>query len=282
MTLRLAVKGAGLAAREDSVAASAGPDAARLSDMAALPEYLRAYYSPAAPPPLRRIPPLARVGLLAALRAMEAAAWSRQPDGAADTALLIGTSFSSTAMSFDFMDSLLDQGPRLSSPTAFSHSVNNMGTGLISLMLGLRGPCQTISQFGLSFAGALHAAALTLHAERAAQALVGMLDERDPRLEACLPGLTTFPPGMPHGGAVFLCVEAADADYAGPSLAVQWEGTGSFTLDAESASPDHGGLSHALDICRALESPARLQQDILLRDAARRHAVRITLRGAAC
>lgn len=180
------------------------PDVA-LKELAPL---LAAYYGEASPPPLRRIPRYARFGLLAALRALHNADWPKNPELAPHTMLALGTAHSGVEMSMDFMDSLLDQGPRLSSPTAFSHAVNNMGAGLLSLLLDVRGSCQSIAQFSLSFAGALQAATLALHSGRAQRALVGAVDESDPRYARCAQ--------KKHGetlpcvqGATFFCVQAA-------------------------------------------------------------------------
>ncbi len=163
-------------------------------------------------PPLRRIPLYARMGLLAALRALEQSSWQETASpsvsqGYEDTALIIGTAHSGVVMSMDFMDSILDAEPRLSSPTAFSHAVNNMGAGLISLLLDVRGSCQTVSQFELSFAGAVQAATLLLHSGRAKRALVGAIDECDARFSRCCPDMTNT-----AQGAVFFCLEAVQED----------------------------------------------------------------------
>ena len=54
-----------------------------------------------------------------------------------------------------FMDSILDDGDELSSPTAFAGSVHN-STGLaLSLFLQIKGPCVTTGQFEASFPAAL-------------------------------------------------------------------------------------------------------------------------------
>jgi 3-oxoacyl-[acyl-carrier-protein] synthase II len=168
---------------------------------------------------LRRIPRYARMALLAAIRALDDAGWQQEPepDG---IALVVGTAYGGVQMSVDFMDSIIDYGPRLSSPTAFSHSVNNMGSGLISLLLNLRGPCLTVSQFDLSFAGAVSAATAWLHAGRARRVLVGSVDETDDRFTHCCPQITKTGLSQTEGAA-FLCLELPNP--AKPNLCVRWD-----------------------------------------------------------
>ncbi len=168
---------------------------------------------------LRRMPRYARMGLLAAARAL-ADAGDSEASEAGRTALVIGTAWAGVRMSMDFMDSILDSGPRLSSPTAFSHAVNNMGAGLLSLALGLRGPCCTVTQFDLSFAGALGVAAALLREERAERVLVGAIDETDPRFSKACPRIAAENRALAEG-AVFLLLAADGPDIA-PSVTVAW------------------------------------------------------------
>lgn len=154
--------------------------------------------------PLRRFPRYAQTALLAALYALDDAGW-REDGLLHHTALVIGTAHSGVRMSLDFMDSILDNGVHLASPTAFSHAVNNMGAGLLSLALGMEGPCVTVSQFELSFAGALSAAAMLIEHGRAERVLLGAVDETDTRFTRCCPQLR--PDVLPLSeGAVFLCL----------------------------------------------------------------------------
>jgi len=212
---------------------------------------------------LRRIPRYARMALLAAIRALDDAGWRLTPEPR-DTALVIGTAYSGAQMSMDFMDSILDDGPRLSSPTAFSHAVTNMGAGLLSLLLHLQGPCLTVSQFELSFAGAVHAATTLLHAKRARRVLVGAVDEIDERFTRCCPQLQKTGIAQTEG-AVFLCLEPPDP--ARPSLRVRWENTppspafvsGSARADEDAACRHehlygYGPLAQALDTLLALHT----------------------------
>ncbi|WP_308584250.1 beta-ketoacyl synthase N-terminal-like domain-containing protein [uncultured Desulfovibrio sp.] len=203
---------------------------------------------------LRRIPRYARMALLACVQALDAAGW-RQKEVLHRTALVFGTAYSSSQMSMDFMDSILDNGPHLSSPTAFSHAVNNMGAGLLSLMLGIEGPCFTISQFELSFAGAVSTAA----------ALLCAVDETDSRFSRCCPEYLSSKHPQTEG-AVALCLvrQAAGA----PSLRVRWgqepEADGPVFASGAASGPGwvthehlygHGPLAQALDVMLALNMP---------------------------
>ncbi len=188
-------------------------------DLQELPELLSVWRQKPCPP-LRRIPLYARMGLLAALRALQQSGWQKEDHDDAQraeqkgqTALILGTAHSGIVMSMDFMDSILDAEPRLSSPTAFSHAVNNMGAGLMSLLLDVRGPCQTLSQFELSFAGAVQTAAYLLHSGRVDRALVGAMDECDARFSACCSTVMSAAQGAvapTAQGAVFFCMEKSE------------------------------------------------------------------------
>ena len=213
---------------------------------------------------LRRIPRYARMALLACVQALDAAGW-RQKEVLHRTALVFGTAYSSPQMSMDFMDSILDNGPHLSSPTAFSHAVNNMGAGLLSLLLGIEGPCFTISQFELSFAGAVSSAAALLGAGRAERVLLCAVDETDSRFSRCCPEYLSSRHPQTEG-AVALCLgrQAAGA----PSLRVQWgqqpEADGPVFASGAASGPGwtnheylygHGPLAQALDVMLALNMP---------------------------
>jgi len=118
---------------------------------------------------LRRVPRLARLALLAAGRL--------DPEPGEKTALVLATAYASVATTFDFLNSILDDGPDLASPTAFSHSVTNMAAALLSQHLGLGGPALTLTQN--RFGPALSAAALLLEAGLAESVLLGAIGEHE-------------------------------------------------------------------------------------------------------
>ena len=164
------------------------------------------------------------------------------------------------------MDSILDNGPHLSSPTAFSHAVNNMGAGLLSLLLGIEGACFTISQFELSFAGAASTASALLNSGRAERVLLCAVDESDNRFFHCCPQYL-------HGehpqteGAVALCLTRQAAGGNVPLLQVRWgqqaEVDGPVFASGAASGLDwinneplygHGPLAQALDVMLALNT----------------------------
>ena len=156
---------------------------------------------------LRRVPKYARMALIAALEALGSA--NIHPADIAhnvtqNMGLVVGTAYSGAQMNIDFMDSILEASPHLSSPTAFSHGVNNMGAGLLSLFLNIRGGCQTVTQFDLSFAGALQTALLLLHSNKNEYVLVGAVDENDSRFIDTCPQLQSTPYPQTEGAVFFL------------------------------------------------------------------------------
>lgn len=213
---------------------------------------------------LRRVPFYARMALLAAMDALDRAGWRYEAAGHNAIFLVLGTAFGCAQMSMDFMDSILENGPQLSSPIAFSHAVGNMGAGLLSLMLGIRGGCFTVSQFELSFAGALSLAAAILMTHRVDAVLAGAVDEIDARFTAaCRPQVCRE--GIPLSeGAVFVCLTRGAAGL--PRIRVLWGKDASsdvLIFRSGTASPDkgvdheqqfgHGPLTQALDVMLALD-----------------------------
>ncbi len=193
--------------------------------------------------PLRRIPRYARMGLLACAHALK----EFPIEDKSSLGLAVGTSYAGIQMSMDFMDSILEAEPRLSSPTAFSHAVNNMGAGLLSLYLGLQGPCHTVTQFSLSFAGALHTASTLINAGRARYMLVGCMEEYDPRFsKACADTSIAH-----EEGAVFFLIGKEEA--ALQTLSTFWGKPQAQPHTAEKIQK-YTSLQHALATYQSLQS----------------------------
>jgi 3-oxoacyl-[acyl-carrier-protein] synthase II len=169
---------------------------------------------------LRRMDKFSRLALYAATLASRHAA---VPEGASDkpTALIIATGFGAIQTTFDFLDSYIEGGDALASPTRFSNSLHNAATSAISLMLKLKGPCATITAFEHSFSNALLTAYSWLHERRVDRVLLGAVDEICPVMAYCwdryfgtqstkvLPGNFCEHTAIPGEGAAFFVLERA-------------------------------------------------------------------------
>ncbi len=209
---------------------------------------------------LRRIPHYARMGLAAALDALK----TMPPQIAQENVgLVIATAHAGQKSGLDFMDSILDNGPQLSSPTAFSCAVNNMGAGLISLHLNLQGPCCTVTQFELSFAGALQAASILLSSGQAPLVLLGCMDEQDTRFTIlCAEHTGSAKQNARSEGAAFFLLGKSDG--IPPELSVTWNAPVS-TAEPSPSQPEAYGItpiSAALDTLLALHAPFTPLQSI--------------------
>ncbi len=74
------------------------------------------------------------------------------------------------------MDSYIEKGDKLASPTHFSNSVHNAAAAHVSICYGITGPNLTISQFDMSFFPALITAMAWLGTEKVDAVLLGTSD----------------------------------------------------------------------------------------------------------
>lgn len=123
---------------------------------------------------LRRFDHFSRLAILGAALALEDAA--ARAGEQSDLGVVIATGYGVTPTNFAFLDSFLEGGDPLSSPTLFSHSVHNAGAGNISIALGCAGPNLTVSQFEMSVFSALLTAARWIAEGRVDRILFGALD----------------------------------------------------------------------------------------------------------
>lgn len=216
MSRRVAIRGLGLvsghglgaAALAQGLAGNARPGTA---DTAPLSGYLP-------PARLRRADHFCRLALLAACQALAAA--GLPPGQLADMGLVLATGYGPVATTFSYLDSILDAGPGLCSPTAFSLSVHNAATSTLSILLGARGPALTVSQFASSTASALASAWTWLQEGRCGRLLFGAVDEGSELLEGLIDQAAGDAPdrGPALEGAACLLLDTDESDAACPRL----------------------------------------------------------------
>lgn len=129
---------------------------------------------------LRRAEQISKNVLLCAFRALEQA----QIKDAAKANLGISLAMGAGALesTLKFMDSIVEDGDELSSPTAFASSVHNSTALFLSMFLGIHGPCVVTGQLDASFAGALLTAQQFLAKKMCEQVLVAITEDVNPLL----------------------------------------------------------------------------------------------------
>ncbi len=85
-----------------------------------------------------------------------------------------------------FMDSIIEDGDELSSPTAFAGSVHNSTALMLSMFLHIEGPCVVTGQLDTSFAGALITAQQFLAKKMCRQVLVVVTEDVNPIIDEIL------------------------------------------------------------------------------------------------
>jgi 3-oxoacyl-[acyl-carrier-protein] synthase II len=124
---------------------------------------------------LRRMDHFTKLALLGACNALENAGMAESDK--THMGLIIATGYGATQTTFDFLDSVINDGDALCSPTRFSSSLHNVAASNIALTLGIRGPCASVSQFEQSFFEALQLAHCWLEEDRCESVLLGAVDE---------------------------------------------------------------------------------------------------------
>ncbi len=133
---------------------------------------------------LRRIDHYSRMALLGAFLALEDA--GELESDRKRMGVIIATGYGALHTSFDFMDSVIDFGDPLASPTLFSNSVHNAAAAHVSIFLKATGPSLTVSQFEMSIPSALISAVSWLEQGRVDSVLFGGVDEYCDVLGYCL------------------------------------------------------------------------------------------------
>jgi 3-oxoacyl-[acyl-carrier-protein] synthase II len=127
---------------------------------------------------LRRLDGFVRMALLASCLAVEDA--GIQFEDKARVGIVLGSAYGPLQTTFQFQDSIIDDGDRGASPTAFANSVHNAPAAQVSIAMQLEGPSQTITCFGRTTAGVLMTAQAWLEEGTVDFVLAGVGDEYCP------------------------------------------------------------------------------------------------------
>jgi 3-oxoacyl-[acyl-carrier-protein] synthase II len=134
---------------------------------------------------LRRLDHFSRVALLGACLACED---SGQELIGERTGLIVASAYGASATTFSFLDSVIEDGDALASPTLFSNSVHNAAAAHIAKHLKITGPNLSLTQGRLSVPMALLTAAQWLAEGRVDTVLCGAVDEYCDVLGYCWQG----------------------------------------------------------------------------------------------
>ena len=124
---------------------------------------------------LRRVDHYSKMALLGAYLALEDA--GKLKGDRSTMGIIIASGYGASRTTFAFLDSFINDGDNLSSPTFFSNSVQNAAVANVSMMLGITGPDLTVSQFEMSVPSALITARHWLEEGRVDAVLFGAVDE---------------------------------------------------------------------------------------------------------
>ena len=133
---------------------------------------------------LRRAEPISKNVLLCALRALQQA--QVPPSAREDMGISLAMGAGALGSTIKFMDSIIEDGDELSSPTAFASSVHNSTALMLSMFLQMHGPCVVTGQLDASFAGALVTAQQFLAKHLCEQVLVVVTEDVNPLLQDVL------------------------------------------------------------------------------------------------
>lgn len=206
---------------------------------------------------LRRMESIAKNALLCSCRAFEQAGMDIHAPK--ETGLSVAAGAGSLESTCKFMDSIIDDGDELSSPTAFAGSVHN-STGLtLSVFLHLNGPCVTTGQFDFSFPAALLTAREFLKRGMCQDALVAVAEDVNPSAAALAPENTAlFAPVLRGAQGPFVRAAAAFVLSAEPTAKTLFC-VNRFCFSRTDAPAAPCSTVPTAAAC-ALETAARLQQ----------------------
>ncbi len=259
MTCRMAIRGIGLVGGfgcGNQAALNALRDGGRPNDVLSFqaskgkieypvyladPEPLRGLVSPRK---LRRINKYSRLAALAACLAFQDAGWDI-PCQCSDMAVIVASGYGASSTTFAFLDDIIKEGDRFASPTQFSNSVHSSAASNITILLQIKGPCLTVTQFAMSTIAALLNAQVWLTEKKVDAVLLGGVDQINQVLLYCYHSLW---PGeiaqeimpfnydrqtaIPGEGAAFMVLTRDEGEVPpyGHIDTVSWENPDNYTV----------------------------------------------------
>lgn len=132
---------------------------------------------------VRRMSDYEKLTLAATTLALEDAAVAGDREFAESCSALLGTTHGSTGFSEAYYGQIVREGPAAANPVLFAEGVPNAASAQLSLMLGLKGGCQTIIGSRTAGLDALRLAALRVASGEWERAIVGAAEEYSPLLD---------------------------------------------------------------------------------------------------
>ncbi len=132
---------------------------------------------------LRRVYHYSKMALLGSYLALQDA--GRLDGDRSRMGIIVASGYGPSRTTLGFLDTFINDGDSLSSPTYFSNSVQNAAVANISMLLNITGPGLTVSQFEMSVPSALIAAKNWLEEGRVDSVLFGAVDEYHDVLGYC-------------------------------------------------------------------------------------------------
>lgn len=133
---------------------------------------------------LRRAEQVSKNVLLCAFRALQQA--QIEPSAQENLGISLAMGAGALGSTLKFMDSIIEDGDELSSPTAFASSVHNFTSLMLSMFLHIHGPCVVTGQLDSSLGGALLSAQQFLFKRMCLQVLVALTEDVNPLLVSVL------------------------------------------------------------------------------------------------
>jgi 3-oxoacyl-[acyl-carrier-protein] synthase II len=129
---------------------------------------------------IRRMSPYVKIMLAAATLACRDGRLIDQPELLRESVAILGTTHGSSGFSFEYYSLIVREGVLAANPTLFAEGVPNVGAAQLSLMLGLRGACQSIIGTRTAGLDALRFAYLRIASGACERVIVGAAEESQP------------------------------------------------------------------------------------------------------